>query len=196
MQLHNIYTRYYALNQLFEKNINDSIIKILSGNFFFIYNSSHIYGVKYFNNNWYTVDSINGISIINIETLSNKKNIGFIIPVNAKLEFYSNIKVLKSFFISNDIDHIIEFLIKKNKSKEIIGDLEIPLSICMDVLEFQYKSNNDVSNEFLPININILNYKKFIRKFTNGRYNDIELILKYIPNIIFQLLNLNTQKKV
>ena len=197
LQINKIYTRYYALNQLFKKNINDFIIKILTGEFFFIYNESHIYGVKYFNNNWYTIDSINGISAININTLSEQKNIGFIIPVNAKLEFYNNIKLLKSVFNSDnvDIEYIKNFLIKKNKSKEIIGDLEIPLGICMDILEFQYESNNNVNNEFSAIYINIMNYNQFIVKFTDGRYNDIELILQYIPSIILQLLKLDTNKK-
>ena len=197
LQINKIYTRYYALNQLFKKNINDFIIKILTGEFFFIYNESHIYGVKYFNNNWYTIDSINGISAININTLSEQKNIGFIIPVNAKLEFYNNIKLLKSVFNSDnvDIEYIKNFLIKKNKSKEIIGDLEIPLGICMDILEFQYKSNNNVNNEFSAVYINIMNYNQFIVKFTDGRYNDIELILQYIPSIILQLLKLDTNKK-
>lgn len=193
LQLHNIYTRYYALNYLFKKNINDFIIKILVGEFFFIYNESHIYGIKYYNNNWYTVDSNNGISPININTLSDQKNIGFIIPVNPKLEFYTNIRLIKSLFNSDsvDVEYIRQFLINKNKSKEIIGDLEIPLGICMDILEFQYKSNTSVNTEFSPIYINILKYSQFIVKFTNGRYNDIELILQYIPDIILQLLQLD-----
>ena len=81
LKKHGIYTRYYALNQLYNKNINVNIIKILDGDWFFIYTESHIYGARRVNNIWYRVDSIGGVTQININSL-NVKNIGFIVPVD------------------------------------------------------------------------------------------------------------------
>lgn len=195
LKKNNIYTRYYALNQLFQKNINEYIVNILIGDFFFVYDESHIYGIRKKDNIWYIVDSITGVRIFNISKLSEQKNIGFIIPVDIKTEFYNNIELIKNIIIpAHKEENIKEYLIKQNNSKNILGELEIPLGICMDILDFQYKIKNNINDDFLPINNHIINYEIFLSKFINGRYNDIDLILEYLPNIILSLLSLNKKK--
>ena len=165
-----VYTKYYAINELYQQDINE-IINILDGNFFFIYNESHIYGASQNNNKWYTVDSIGGINNININNLTSQKNIGFIVPTDHKKEFYKNISMLK--YIIGDYN-IQDFLIQKNKDKLILDNLEIPLSICIDILEYQmnqkiqmnqriqtHKNNKENKNMkcFEPIYNIIIKYK-------------------------------------
>jgi hypothetical protein len=190
----NVYTKYYSLNELFQKDIN-CIINTLAGNFFFIYNESHIYGASINNAKWYTVNSIGGVNIMDINCLTSQKNIGFIVPLDHKKEFYKNLLTIKSLFgINNTIPHIKDFLVQNHKNKLILGDIEIPLSICIDILEYQMQLNYKkkyINNEiFEPIHIKIIKYNEFLTKFTNGRYNDITLILEYLPTIIFELINL------
>ena len=197
-----VYTKYYAINELYQQKDINEIINILEGNFFFIYNESHIYGAVQ-NNNWYTVDSIGGINTINIEHLTSQKNIGFIVPTDHKKEFYKNISILKYIIGAHNIQ---DFLIQKNKDKLILDNLEIPLSICIDILEYQMnqkiqthqnnkenKKENTQENKnmkcFEPIYHIIIKYKEFLTKFTKGRYNDITLILEYLPTIISFLIN-------
>ena len=197
-----VYTKYYAINELYKQKDINEIINILEGNFFFIYNESHIYGAVQ-NNNWYTVDSIGGINTINIEHLTSQKNIGFIVPTDHKKEFYKNISILKYIIGAHNIQ---DFLIQKNKDKLILDNLEIPLSICIDILEYQMnqkiqthqnnkenKKENTQENKnmkcFEPIYHIIIKYKEFLTKFTKGRYNDITLILEYLPTIISFLIN-------
>lgn len=196
LKKHNVYTKYYALNQLYGKNINDYIIKILQGDWFFIYNDSHIYGARRLNNIWYIVDSMNGVRPINIGLL-NQKNIGFIVPVNIKDEFYRNLKIIKDIFINDNKktitrELITEYLEQKNKEKLILGELEIPLNLCMDILgtNLIQKKNSD---DFLSIQKQVLNYEKFLSKFTKGNYNNLPLILNYLVDILASLTGLKTK---
>ena len=109
--------------------------------------------------------------------------------------------MLKSIIGDNNIQ---DFLIQKNKDKLILDNLEIPLSICIDILEYQmnqkiqmnqriqtHKNNKENKNMkcFEPIYNIIIKYKEFLTKFTKGRYNDITLILEYLPTIISFLIN-------
>lgn len=178
-----IYTRYFALNEL----INGFDFNILDGDFFFIYNESHIYGARKQNELWYTINSIGGVAPVNINNIIHQKNIGFIVPTNHVKEFYRNLEIIKNIFNKPyTIMQIKSYLIEKNKDKLILGDLEVPLAICIDILEFQIEFKKD--NIFNPIEEIINNYTEFIIMFTNKRYLDIELILKYLPDIILKLI--------
>lgn len=199
LKKHRVYTRYYSLNQLYGKNINDYIIKILEGDWFFIYNEYHIYGIRRKDNRWFRVDSMGGVRTININSV-NQKNIGFIVPVNIKKEFYLNLVLMKNILGGGTVDDITadgitEYLIQKNKENSILGHLEIPLGICMDILETNLLQKNPRHNlsDFNPIQEQVENYQRFISQFTNGKYTDIVLILKYLPDIIFKLTRLKTR---
>ena len=196
LKSHGVYTRYYAINQIFQKNINEHVIQILDGEFFFIYSESHIYGARRQNNQWYTVDSIGGISPININVILGQKNLGFIVPVNIKTEFYTNIMLIKSIIGPvQELQNIKDFLIKTHNDKLILGHLEIPLGVCMDILEVHHKIRQSKSpGVFDSIYNEVLEYNDFLSKFTKGRYNDIDLILRYLPSIILKLVLLNIKK--
>lgn len=193
-----IYTRYYALNQLCQINpiTRKEIINQIDGDFIFIYNESHIYGARRINANWYVVDSMRGVSLINIDTTLQTKNLGFIIPVNIKSEFYRNLQIIKDMLQhQNDKQQLVEiedYLIRQHNEKKILGDLEIPLGICMDVMETNLanKTNDEIS-KFAPIEKWVLSYNEFLSQFTNGRYNDIDLIMQYLPEIINKIIQLS-----
>ncbi len=191
LQRLNIYTRYFSINQLKGSQLKREDIK---GDFFFIYNESHIYGAIQKNNKWYIVDSMKGVRLTNINSIFNEKNVGFIIPVNECQEFYRNVKCIKSIFPqeSRDLNSIKTYLRKLHKNNMILGELEVPISICINILEFQYnrKKNTPAMIEYFKEVKNIIDeYDIFIMKFTDGNYTNINLILQYIPNIIMWLLN-------
>jgi hypothetical protein len=130
-----------------------------------------------------------GVIPMDINSLQNEKNIGFIIPVNIKKEFYRNLFLIKTILAGRQqLAEIKEFLIQKNKENLILGDLEIPINLCMDILDTNLFIKNNT--EFNPINNIVFRYNKFLSIFTNGKYNDIDLILEYLPDIIFKLISL------
>jgi hypothetical protein len=198
LKQHNIYTRYYAINEIFQKNVNEKIISILNGDFIFIYDEGHIWGARRKNHIWYSVNSIGGISVININTLLNQKNIGFIVPVYMKDEFYINVAKIKDILCNGEsvtsINMIENYLIQKNKECKILDLLEIPIGICMDIIETNLSircKSSDNSNIFNQLEVRVNNYNTFLQQFTKGKYNDIKLILLYLPPIIYSLSNLH-----
>ena len=210
LKKHGIYSRYYALNQLHGKNIKEHIIDIMLGEYFFTYNENHIWGCRILNNQWYKVDSMGGVHQIDINSLHHEKNIGYIVPVNIKNEFYRNLRVIKSVLGENpSLIHIKEYLTQKNKEKLILDKLEIPINLCMDILDTNlifHKSKKDTNllfqeskvdfnhdlKEYTPIKNHVNTYAEFLTKFTKGNYNNLDLILDYLPDIIFNLTSLNT----
>lgn len=197
LKKHNVYTKFYALNEIYGKSIQENILKFLKGNYFFIYNEGHIYGARRkcesSGDLWFYVDSLSGVRSMNIESLSYEKNIGFIIPVNIQQEFYYNLKIIKCILGNThgkSLENIKEHLIQKNKEKLILGYLELPLSICMDILETNLIKKNDP--EFLPIKHQVIKYNEFISQFTKGKYNDIDLILNFLPETLYNLTLLKT----
>ena len=184
-----IYSRYYALNELYNTSIT-KITDVLLGNYFFIYNENHIWGCKLCDNIWYKIDSITGVTIININSIINEKNIGFIVPVNIKNEFYINLNIIKSIIPSNSSElYIIDFLKQKNRKKLILDNLEIPLNLCMDILDTNLMNKINKS-DFNIIKIYVDKYNHFLNKFTNGNYSNINIILEYLPDILIYLISL------
>jgi hypothetical protein len=192
-----IYTRYYAINQIYDKG-SQYILNILNGNVFFIFNEGHIWNIRKYNEKWYSVNSIGGVHPINIHQITSQKNIGFIVPVNIQTEFYYNLAIIQKIFKKNkndeggkenNLQNIKDYLIKSNKEKKILGELEVPINIIMDIMGTIIKSHK-LKQDFEVIQKHIKNYNIFLLKFTNGNYNNINLILEYLPFIIFDLLNL------
>lgn len=189
LKKHNIYTRYYALNELYGKSTHSHIINILDGEYFFQYNETHIWGCRKKEGLWFRVDSLGGVRPMNINSLSNEKNVGFIVPVDIQKEFFHNLTIIKSILGDNaNKTKIKEFLIQKNKEKKIIGELEIPLGICMDILETNLLNNK---GDFSPIKKQVKIYNEFLSQFTNGNYNNIDLILAFLPDTLASLTFLN-----
>lgn len=155
----------------------------------FIFNDSHIWIAKKVNGKWYKIDSLSGVSNININNTLDQKNVGFIIPKTlSSNDVKDNIEKIKLYLRKNrvkiDMDEIKIFLRKLHNEKKILDDLEVLLGIAVRNIEMMEKRKK--------INIdNISNYyNKFIKKFNNGRYLDIDLICKYVPIIIYKLCTL------
>jgi hypothetical protein len=191
---YNIYTRYYAINQIYNEKFKH-ILDILKGDVFFIFNEGHIWNLRKCKEKWYSVNSIGGVNPINIQKITSEKNVGFIVPVDIKKEFYHNISIIHKVFekknntqkISNK-NIIVNYLIKSNKEKKVLNELEVPINIIMDIMEMVIKSHN--FKNFKVIQKHIINYNKFLLEFTDGKYSNIKLILEYLPDIIIDLLNL------
>jgi hypothetical protein len=204
-----IYTRYYSINQLYIKSSNktfaeqliikNDLINNLYGDYFFIYNESHIWGCRRRMGKWFKVDSIGGVSHYNINSLLTEKNIGLIIPVDIRDEFYRNLKLIHDELgvsvkntettVKNTETTVKNYLIQKHKEKKILGELEIPLSICMDIFETNLLKKNSI--KYNPIKIQVLQYNEFLSKFTKGNYNNITLILEFLPNILLELIKMS-----
>ena len=120
LKYHDVYTHYYAINEIYNKSIH-MILDIIKGDFFFTYTQDHIKGIRRENNSWYYVDSLQGITSCDIFSLLHEKNIGFIIPVCIKKEFFRNVKIIKSIIDKPDINIITAYIIQKNKEKKNIG---------------------------------------------------------------------------
>jgi hypothetical protein len=198
LKQYKVYTRYYALNQLMSVKSADSILQDLKGDFFFIYNENHIYGARRKSGKWYSVNSMGGVRLINIHRIFKTKNLGFIIPVDIQKEFYTNLLVVKSELCSSleknlekNLEQIKQYLTNQHKEKNVLGKIEIPLGICMDILETNLSTKHTNSIQFNPIAIIVIKYNEFLQEFTKGRYNDIELILAHLPDILLQLSKLN-----
>jgi hypothetical protein len=202
LKKNHVYTKYFAINQLFRHDtqnrtgkydnacatIQDIISNDLRGDFFFAYTESHIYGIRRKDGAWYKVDSMGGVCPINIQKLI-QKNMGFIFVIDIKDAFYQNLAIIKNILgDAPTIETIKEYLVQKNSDKMILGHLEIPMGMCMDILETNLLWQTD---EFGPINDQVEKYNEFLPQFTNGRYNDIALILQYLPDLIFNLTKLN-----
>ena len=201
LKKYNIYTKFYGLNSLFKKDIKKNILDILEGEFFFIYNINHIYGIRKKNNVWYSVDSIAGVKIININTLKNTKNVGFIVPVNKKDELYRNLYKLKkeinidTINLENRLQKIKDYIIKLDSENKILGEIEVPLSVIIDIMQTNLDYKNSKSQKctlemYDPIKNLVDRYNEFLPKFSNNNYKNIKLKLEYLPDIISILLTL------
>ena len=109
-----------------------------------------------------------------------------IIKINIYKTNYKNINNLEK---CNIIKYIKNYLINNNKRKKILDNIEIPLNICIDILEFNFLKKKD-KYIFNPIKDLIDKYKLFLSKFTNKNYNNIDLILDFLPEIIYNLIKL------
>lgn len=195
LKINKIYTRYYAINQIYNKGFQP-ILNILDGDVFFIFNEGHIWNIRKHNNKWYSVNSIGGVNPININQITSQKNIGFIVPVNIQTEFYHNLSIIQEIFKKNknqdNLQNIKDYLIKSNEEKNVLGEIEVPINIIMDIMGTIFKSHK-LKQDFEVIQKHIINYNTFLSKFTNGNYNNINIILEYLPIIILDLLNLKAK---
>jgi len=201
LKKHGIWSQYFAPNELHNKIIelpNHSI-----NNFVFIYNDGHIWGMKKIGDKVWNIDSLNsGPQLSNFSQLQHVNNIGFIFPVEITKEFYIQIEKLKTIvpqdtdegavapFKPPSIDSIRKYLIELNKKKQILGNIEIPLNKAIDILEYYKRPCDHI--KFKPIHDLIEDYNYFLIKFTNGNYLNINLILEYLPNILYYLVAIRT----
>lgn len=182
------YTKFFALNTLHGKP-STTITNILKGDFFFIYNPGHIWGIRKESgtNKWFTLDSMAGIRPININSISAMKNVGFIVPVNMKDELYRNLSVLKQEFKNQKPK---DRLTQIYKEKKLMGDVEVPLNIILDIMQTNYRLIHEGNkHQFTLIEKNIELYTEFLKKYSKKR--SLEIIIEYIPTIIESLLTIS-----
>jgi hypothetical protein len=183
LRQYKVYMRYYPLNSIWNKPINECV---RNANFIFVYNEGHIWGIRKKNGRYYKVDSLNGVHPFNINSLRSQKNIGLMVPISPKKEWDIQTSIIGRILKSNDITckkDLRTLLTKYHSEKKILGELEIPLGICMSILEMNVSETTDP--DFKQIRELVDLYNDFISKFTKGNYRNLSLILKYVPNIIF-----------
>jgi hypothetical protein len=179
------YTRYYALNTLYGKKLDTSDLK---GDFIFVFNSGHIWGYKKSGGQWYVVDSLSGVRLSDISSLSTTRDIGVIMPVNGRDEYYRNVAIIRSILDSNKVyneSQLIDFLKTQYAKKIMLGDLEIPLNLCIDILD----SKSDISiPKYIGIKELVTDYYDFLSKYVRGNILNVDLACLYIPSIIFRMI--------
>jgi hypothetical protein len=186
LKKHKIHARYYALNTLYRKPLD---IEIINAKFIFVYNAGHIWGIKSVNNKYYKIN--NGVQSFNIQELINMKDIGVLLPVSLKYEWNKKIDMINMVINKEgiksklDLEKYLQYLHSNNN---VLGCLEIPLGVAMSILETNM--SNPPKKEFKQIHNLINRYINFLSIFTNGNYNKIDLILKYVPDIIIELVSL------
>ena len=190
LKQHKIHTRFYSLNSIYGQTLDKEIIK---AEFIFVYNSDHIWGIKLVNGKHYKVDSIGGVQPFNIKSLRCTKNIGLLVPVPLKYEWDKKIEQISMILDRENINTKKEFelyLKKMNKNNNVLGDLEIPLGVSISILETNLQGDN---TKFKKIRELVRKYLLFISIFTKGNYNNINLILQYVPDIVFELMSLRSK---
>lgn len=168
-----IYARYYALNEVY-KVPKDAL-------FLFVYNCDHVWAVIK-RDKYYKID--NGVYPFDFNSI---KNIGLIVPMPLRQSYNFRISNIKKILNEENIKtkkDLINYLINLNEKKQILGHLEIEIRDAVNIIEIQHSKNK---NKYERVEKIIKNYILFSKKFTKGNYNNIELIIKYIPNIIREL---------
>jgi hypothetical protein len=189
LKQHKIHARYYALNSVYGKPLDPDFDNTP---FFFMYNDGHIWGIRKKNNIHYKVDSISGVRSISLLSLTREKNVGFLLPVPLKYEWYNQVSKINTILDREYVrskQELIKYLNMLHTRKMILGDLEIPMCVAVSILETH---TPNPSKKFARIGNLINKYNEFLTVFTNGNYNDISLINSYVPDIIFELISLST----
>jgi hypothetical protein len=162
-----IYVRYVPPNEH-----KECVSIAINAGCFFVFNLDHIWFVKKYDKEWYRVDSMSGVSIIDPMTIINEKNIGLMIPIQNKLTEFCRIGALLCDIIGPDVS---QFIIDKHVSASILGDAETCLGPMVEVLRVQQNCGKGV----LSIKQFIDKYDSFIKKMiTNGNRNNLPFLLR------------------
>ena len=186
LKQHGYYARYIPINGLAGKTLP---LDDVFGDFIFIYNKSHIWGLKKAQGMWWSVDSNRGVRKTNIYRVTRNKNIGLMIPVNMQKELFKHADAIKNILEKEDIkskSDVIEYLKKLNERKEIMGDLEIHLGIIMDIVEAQ-TNRVEKNTKYEPIYDLLNRYNNFLTDFIEKKYS-LGSLTDHIPGIISLLM--------
>jgi hypothetical protein len=168
----NVSTEYYALNQHFTCDLKPQLENC---HFFFMYNADHIWGVKKHNEKWYILDSLRPITETTISAVLSTNNIGLILVAASDVIFAKEIKNIRKLVVPNPRD----FIIKCHYLNEILGEVEISIGKCVDILSRTKSKTLQHKIDELCVN-----YYTFLTKFTDGNYNNLDLKLNSLPDII------------
>lgn len=185
------YLRYIHINGLYGKPMP---LDDIDEDFIFVYNKSHIWGLRKHQELWWRVDSLKGVRRTNIYKIPKNKNIGVMIPVDMKKELFKHANdvkdILKKEHIVDKVG-IVNYLKKLNERKEIMGDLEIHMGIIMDIIEARCNKIGN-SKKYDDIYDLLKMYNSFLTDFVEKKYS-LNVLIEHIPNII-SLLMMSTFK--
>lgn len=179
------YARYAPINSFYKKNLK---IDDMKGDFIFVFNSDHIWGLKRKGKMWYKVDSIGGVSPIKSAKhyLANVRNIGCMVPVDMRSELNLHVKKMVNILGNNlTVEKIRAHVLELNENKQVLEDLEIHIGVAVDILDAQ-SSKLEFTPAFTPIYNIIALYEQFLIEFVAKNYH-IDVIEKYVPQIIYTL---------
>lgn len=192
LQQYGYYCRFYALNSFYRGTLDHLAY---TSPFVFVYNENHIWGIMLKNQRHYKVDSIGGVHPFNMGDMIGIKNIGMMIPVGFECEWDKRISDISQILTTENIDtqgDMIMYLNMLYNNNMILGDMEIHIGVAIRVLELQLVNKDHDKYHALVTLVNM--YNDFVELFSKCRYNDIKLILRYIPDIVFCLVSLGGKK--
>ncbi len=175
------YTRYYAIG-VTKPDLSEH-------EFIFVFNESHIWAMRCVSGTWYRVDSLSGVSPKPLSAAQSAR-VGVIVPVDLGRELLIVLGQLRQLTTMLQGGECVEamrtHLIQLHKESNILGDLEVPLSIAMEILEIGLSSGRPRPR----VAALVKKYNDFLREFTQGRYLDIDLINRNVPDIICTFLRM------
>ncbi len=173
----NIYTRFYPAGT----NRPD----LSEHNFLFLLSDSHVWCMRRVAGVWYRIDSLSGVSPDSISAAQDPK-IAVIAPVDPGNELLINLNKLRR-IVPPEEESIKRYLAALHKESKILGDIEVPLSIIMEILEMGSRPDRPKITELVS------RYNNFLKQFTRGRYLDLELIQANIPYILCKFFRMAKQ---
>lgn len=184
---HGVYSRYIAMGCDITLLENLQTMQLAQNTWFFMFNESHIWGVRYYvpHKKWFKVDSISGISSFDINSLSRCKE-GLIIPTLPQPEFVRLGNLISCEIGHNDICQYIKHLLERG---DILGDLEVWIASAMGCLDAQLHTLSE-PHEFAKIQIFVDKWYEFLSIWTNGNYTNLPIIEKYIPYFITNIIKI------
>ena len=184
-----IYCFHFPINHIKETvkklNLKDIHSFFDENNFIFGYNHDHVWGFKKKDGRWKKVDSLSGISDINIKSIIDDKNIGFIIPRQKDMGVadYNLLKnsirdnISQSGFNHECLGGIRNMVIEQWNRGELIGYLE---PLCGTLIDIFATINHE--HEIIPI------YHNFLKFFERNKTDNV-FICSWFPLIVDRLLN-------
>jgi len=182
-KISNIYTLLIPFNN-YEKLINiyeNNIIQY--DDFIFMYNLDHIWGIKKIDNKWIKIDSLSGISEVNMVDMFRQKNVGFMIPRRRPMVDYEY-----------NVENIIQNLARDSMRYKIYDDYTELLNIDR-IVEENYRLGRYIEDYELSIGVCYLikslnggydkKYLEFLGYFNKNLLSlDKKIISKLIKNLL------------
>ena len=162
--------------------------ELTSSNCFFMFSVDHIWLVRYHENKFFFIDSLSGIT--QRDDFTDYDFVGIILlfkPLELYYRETAEMRKITADTAEKSYEIICAYLIFCAENSLIIGELETNISICVEILEkAECKISNDKAESIR--NKIIQKYREFLPQFADGRYNDFELKLKYLPYIIYGIV--------
>jgi len=180
------YVRYIPIGRMSPAEVADCLA-CLDGDFIFAFDARHIWGIRR-TDRWYVVDSMRGVSLISSVHRYMAKPLGFMVPVDMRSELTYRVDKILDIFEAEGVrskEGILKYLRVLNDRNQIMEDLEVHMSVAIDILDAQ--SSTRWSPAFIPIYNLIALHRRFMKEFIAKKYA-IDVIERFVPTIVFDLL--------